>query len=182
MYGGVRGEAGALVAALRVRFPQAVDYVEDAARAGEQGGMVRSRLGRTCPPPSERWRALLAGQADAAADDDRRPGQAARDRGRFTRNFVVQASAADWALVLLAALRRRLADLAGAAAAAGEAAPELVFFQHDEVVVHCPEPAADAVRQAVTGAAAEASDLVFPVTAVRFPLEIAVVERYADAK
>ena len=39
------------------------------------------------------------------------PGRASRARGRFTRNFVVQASAADWALVLLAALRRRLAAL-----------------------------------------------------------------------
>jgi DNA polymerase I len=200
MYGGVRGEAGALVAALRVRFPQAVGYVEDAARAGEQGGVVRSRLGRTCPPPSARWRAVLAGQDEAAAsaaadgsidgagegsrdgDRGRRAGQAARDRGRFTRNFVVQASAADWALVLLAALRRRLAGLADAAGAASTAAPELVFFQHDEVVVHCPRPAADAVVQAITSAAVEASDLVFPGTEVRFPLEIAVVERYADAK
>jgi DNA polymerase-1 len=182
MYGGVRGEAGALVAALRVRFPQAVGYVEDAARAGEQGGVVRSRLGRTCPSPSDRWRALLAGPVEPDADPAgvRRAGQAARDRGRFTRNFVVQASAADWALVLLAALRRRLAELA--AAAPGEAPAELVFFQHDEVMVHCPRPAADAVVQAVTSAATEASDLVFPGTEVRFPLETAIVDRYADAK
>ncbi|MEN3357996.1 MAG: polymerase [Mycobacteriales bacterium] len=187
MYGGVRGEAGALVAALRVRFPQAVGYVEDAARAGEQGAVVRSRLGRTCPPPSERWLALLGGPAGAEAggeaDADAGPrrgggvaGQAARDRGRFTRNFVVQASAADWALVLLAALRRRLAALDS------EPAPELVFFQHDEVVVHCPEAAAGAVVDAVTGAAAEASDLVFPGTDVRFPLTPTVVTCYADAK
>ena len=38
-------------------------------------------------------------------------GRAARARGRFTRNFVVQASAADWALVLLAGLRSRLSEL-----------------------------------------------------------------------
>jgi DNA polymerase-1 len=189
MYGGVRGEAGALVAALRVRFPQAVGYVEDAARAGEQGGVVRSRLGRTCPPPSARWLAA-AGQAnpDGLEEPDpdpggaRRAGQAARNRGRFTRNFVVQASAADWALVLLAALRRRLAGLAGAAAAAGEPPAELVFFQHDEVVVHCPAAVAGAVTDAITEAAAEASALVFPGTAVQFPVQTAVVQRYVDAK
>ena len=43
----------------------------------------------------------------------------------------MQASAADWTAVMLAALRRRL--LEGAAPGA-----EIVFFQHDEVVLHCP--------------------------------------------
>ena len=92
--------------------------MEDAARAGEEGRLVRSWLGRTCPPPSDRWRELVAGP-----DGDR----AARDRGRFTRNFVVQATAAEWALTLMAVLRGLLPDPA-----------RLVFFQHDEVMVHCP--------------------------------------------
>jgi DNA polymerase-1 len=98
--------------------------------------------------------------------------RAARDRGRFTRNFVVQASAADWALVLLAAVRRRLAAEAG----------HLVFFQHDEVVVHCPSDDADRVAAEVRDAAAESGRLVFGDTAVRFPLSVAVVDCYADAK
>ncbi|KWX10871.1 3'-5' exonuclease, partial [Carbonactinospora thermoautotrophica] len=98
----------------------------------------------------------------------------ARSRGRFTRNFVVQASAADWALVLLAALRRRLAALA--------AGPHLVFFQHDEVVVHCPRPLAGEVTAAVAEAGAEARRLVFGDTPVRFPLDTAAVDCYADAK
>jgi hypothetical protein len=51
-----------------------------------------------------------------------------RARGRFTRNFVVQATAAEWAFVSLATLR---AALAGTTA-------EIVLFVHDEVVVHCP--------------------------------------------
>ena len=92
--------------------------------------------------------------------------------GRFTRNFVVQASAADWALVLLAAVRRRLAGEAG----------QLVFFQHDEVVVHCPRDDADRVAAEVRDAAAESGRLVFGDTAVRFPLSVAVVDCYADAK
>jgi DNA polymerase-1 len=175
MYGGTSGGAAAMVATLRSRFPRAIGYVEDAARTGEQGGVVRSRLGRTCPLPSERWQQLLVGTVGEPAVDEagsKRAGQVARDRGRFTRNFVVQGSAADWANVLIAALRRRLAGTAA----------ELVFFQHDEVVVHCPADGAPAAVEAVTGAAAEATNLVFPGTSVRFPMEAATVECYADAK
>ncbi len=178
MYGGVRGEAGALVAALRARFPLAGGYVEQAAQTGERGGLVRSRLGRTCPPPSTDWWARQAAAAEPGADPAtvRQAGQAARDRGRFTRNFVIQASAADWALVLLAAARRRLA-----AARPRQPAPELVFFQHDEVVVHTPAAAAETVVAAVTEAAAESTRLVFPGSPVPFPLDVAVVACYADA-
>ncbi len=168
MYGGTSGGAGPLLAKLRKRFPQAVDYVEAAARAGEEGQVVRSRLGRTSPPPSESWRALV-GSPDA---DERRSRQAARDWGRFTRNFVVQASAADWALTVLATLRQRLAGTAA----------QLVFFVHDEVMVHCPTPIAHDVAAAVESAAADASRLVFGDTPVRFPLAATVVDCYADAK
>ena len=109
---------------------------------------------------------------------------------------MVQASAADWALVLLAALRRRLAALP--VPSSGESppgdpeptpagrwnplAPQLVFFQHDEVLVHCPEAMAQAVVAAIAEAAAEAGRAVFGVTQVRFPMTTAVVSSYADAK
>ena len=108
MYGGAGGEAGQLLAVLRQRFPAASGYVEAAARAGEEGRVVRSVLGRTCPPPSDRWRALTEEAADPDADRDPQAGRASRARGRFTRNFVVQASAADWALVMLVCLRAGL--------------------------------------------------------------------------
>jgi DNA polymerase I len=206
MYG---GDVGQLMMVLRRRFPAAVGYVEAAAHTGEEGGLVRSQLGRTCPPPSPGWLEVTgpaamprpaeagwleptgpaggagpqgaswpeptdpgAGPADPAAGPVFRGRRAARDRGRFTRNFVVQASAADWALVLLAAVRRRLA---------GQAA-HLVFFQHDEVVVHCPRDDAAAVADHVREAAAESGRLVFGNTPVRFPLSVAVVDCYADAK
>ena len=112
MYGGAGGEASQLLAVLRRRFPRADAYVEAAARAGEEGRVVRSRLGRSCPPPSAQWRGLTASADDPDADDQRAR-RSLRARGRFTRNFVVQASAADWALVLLAGLRRRLAAMGG---------------------------------------------------------------------
>jgi DNA polymerase-1 len=185
MYG---GDVGSLMTVLRRRFPAAVGYVEAAARAGEEGALVRSRLGRTCPPPSTAWLAATsrpaapepAAEADAEAGARRR---AARDRGRFTRNFVVQASAADWALVLLAAVRRRLADRPeGLGPPDRPSGPHLVFFQHDEVVVHCQRQDADRVAAAVGDAAEESRRLVFGDTAVRFPLSVAVVGCYADAK
>ena len=179
--------------------------------------MVRSRLGRTCPPPSAAWRGLTAAPDDPETGDQT-AGRSLRARGRFTRNFVVQASAADWALVLLAGLRSRLAalsipnenapapptsaarpdgypmaalaehavvgaELAGSVEAGPElAGPELVFFQHDEVVVHCPEAAAESVVAAIGEAAQEAGRLVFGDTPVRFPVSTAVVACYADAK
>ena len=96
---------------------------------------------------------------------------AGRARGRFTRNFVIQATAAEWALVLLATLR---AALEGTKA-------ELVLFVHDEVVVHCPADEADAVVAAVHESAATAGRLLFGGTTVRFPLDVSVVESYADA-
>ena len=196
MYGGAAGQARQLLAVLRHRFPLAAQYVELAARAGEEGKVVRSRLGRTCPPPSSDWRGLTAEPDDPGAEDPR-AGRSVRARGRFTRNFVVQASAADWAVVFLAGLRRRLAlvslpyatGVVPATASAGppgaDAAgpqPRLVFFQHDEVIVHCPEGLADDVVSAVSEAAAEAGRLVFGPTPVRFPVTTAVVTSYADAK
>ncbi|MEV5407655.1 bifunctional 3'-5' exonuclease/DNA polymerase [Thermopolyspora sp. NPDC052614] len=162
MYGGASGDAPKLLAIMRQRFPQAYAFVEDAARAGEEGRLVRSWLGRSCPPPSERWRELVSGPEGA---------RAARDRGRFTRNFVVQGTAAEWALTLLAVLRGLLPDPA-----------RLVFFQHDEVMVHCPRDQAEQVIALVGRAADQATRLLFGDTPVRFPMEAVAVTCYADAK
>lgn len=160
MYGQTTGEVRPLLDVLRRRFPDAMRLVESAARTGEAGGLVRSRLGRTSPPPSRERQDMSDGDA--------------RAWGRFTRNFVIQASAAEWALAMLASLRLRLAALGGG--------PRLVFFQHDEIVVHTPQEQAGAVEAAVTEAAGEASRLVFGPTPVLFPLETHVVQCYADAK
>ena len=187
MYGGTGGDGARSLALLRRRFPHASAFVESAARAGEEGRVVRSVLGRTCPPPSAAWRSLTSEGGDPESVRDPGAGAAARSRGRFTRNFVVQASAADWAIVLLALLRARLADIGGVSgngdtAAPDDGRPELVFFQHDEVIVHCREAQATEVVAAVDAAAAGAARLVFGATAVSFPMTTAVVSCYADAK
>jgi DNA polymerase-1 len=200
MYGGAAGEARQLLAVLRHRFPLAAQYVEAAARAGEEGKVVRSRLGRTCPPPSQAWRGLTA-EPDDPDSAEPTAGRSVRARGRFTRNFVVQASAADWAVVFLAELRRRLALFsmqnagpvqpasppgrlsgAGPTAMGGDRQPRLVFFQHDEVIVHCPQELAQDVVTTVGEAASQAGWLVFGPGPVRFPVTTAVVDSYADAK
>ncbi|MEU6779805.1 bifunctional 3'-5' exonuclease/DNA polymerase [Nonomuraea angiospora] len=162
MYGGTSGDAPKLLAVMRQRFPKAYQFVEDAAKEGEEGRLVRSWLGRTSPPPSPRWKELVSGPEGA---------RAARDRGRFTRNFVVQATAAEWALALMAVLRGLLPEPA-----------RLVFFQHDEVMVHCPAEQAEEVIAAVASAAVEATRLLFGATPVRFPMEAVAVSSYADAK
>ncbi|GHJ34656.1 bifunctional 3'-5' exonuclease/DNA polymerase [Streptomyces sp. TS71-3] len=230
IYGQTSGDGLKNLAALRRRFPTAVAYVDEAARAGEEGRLVRTWLGRTCPPvtppgadgepagldeagipqedggpdPAAGWPGAgapgpaglsgvegLRGGAygsgagvSQGADGDGeagggRPGRgsggpaaAARARGRFTRNFVVQGSAADWALLMLAALRSRCSPLAA----------EIVFFQHDEVMVHCPAGEAERVSAAIQEAADEAGRLTFGESPVRFTFTTAVVECYADAK
>jgi DNA polymerase-1 len=191
MYGGTGGDGGHSLALLRRRFPQASDFVEAAARAGEEGRVVRSVLGRTCPPPSAAWRTVTGESGDPEAGRDPDASRASRARGRFTRNFVVQASAADWALVLLATLRTTLAGWPGAGQPDGSRpspwpgdgqTPQLVFFQHDEVLVHCPAGRSDEVVGAIQAAAATATRLVFGATEVTFPMTTAVVDCYADAK
>ncbi|WP_328439278.1 bifunctional 3'-5' exonuclease/DNA polymerase [Streptomyces sp. NBC_00444] len=183
VYGQTSGDGLKNLAALRRRFPKAVAYVDDAAREGEEGRLVRTWLGRTCPPAAGATDATTeeAGipqddPADAPPGDDAWvPGYAstnARARGRFARNFVVQGSAADWTLLLLAALRQACAGMAA----------ELVFFQHDEVIVHCPEEEAETVVAAIREASDLAGRLTFGETPVRFPFTTAVVECYADAK
>ncbi|HWD78581.1 MAG TPA: bifunctional 3'-5' exonuclease/DNA polymerase [Kribbella sp.] len=170
IYGQTSGDGLKNLAMLRKRFPQAVAYVDDAARLGEEGRLVRTYLGRTCPPAGHALdAALLEGPpADLPATDPRH----ARARGRFTRNFVVQGSAADWALLMLAALRQTLTPLKA----------ELVFFQHDEVIVHCPAEEAPEVTEAIQQASDLAGTLTFGPTPTNFAFTTATVEVYADAK
>jgi DNA polymerase-1 len=175
MYGATSGEAGRLMPQLARIYPRAVGFVERAARDGEAGRTVTSRLGRSSPPPSERW---FRSQRSTSAEEQRRADAIARSRGRFTRNFVVQGSAADWAACWLAELRRRLRTMR----AGGSAAGELVFFLHDEVMVHAPDSAVDACILAIEEAATAAKELLFGPIPVEFPVSVAVVDSYDNAK
>lgn len=186
MYGATTGESGRLLPRLRRTFPRAMRLVDEAARTGEDGGVVHTWLGRTSPAAGESWRALQSRASDAAASgvDETRARRSARDRGRFTRNFVVQGTAAEWALAWLADLRARLAalpevDATRAAPASGPVfrrRPHLAFFLHDEIVVHTPLEHADAVADAVRESAASAGRLLFGTFPIDFPLDLRIGE------
>ncbi|WP_141494150.1 bifunctional 3'-5' exonuclease/DNA polymerase [Kytococcus schroeteri] len=182
MYGSTTGEAGALMPRLRRAYPRAIGLVDAAAAAGERGEAVSTWLGRTSPPPPRRWHRAqeAAQQPGASAEVERRARSMAREWGRFTRNFVVQGTAAEWALCWMGHLRRRLDD--GYRHLPADERPQLVYFLHDEVIVHAPADLADEVAEHVRQAARSAGELLFPSSAVDFPLSVAVVESYDRAK
>ncbi len=176
MYGATTGDSAALMPRLERAFPQAIAMVEAAARAGERGEVVTTWLGRSSPPPSEWWReAVAAASVEGAGPEEARAARSARrDWGRFTRNFIVQGTAAEWALCWMAALRRRLLTIPGR--------PHLVFFLHDEVLVHTPEAVADQVAEAVRESGVEAGRLLFGDMPDDFALTVSMVDTYAQAK
>ncbi|MBS2937860.1 bifunctional 3'-5' exonuclease/DNA polymerase [Nocardioides sp. J2M5] len=175
MYGATSGESGRMVADLSRRYPRAFGLVEEAARVGERGQVVRTLLGRGCPALGGSWRDEPDAPPDDLTDLDRRR----RAYGRFTRNFVVQGTGAEWALCWVADLRNRLWALGDDGPV--EARPHLVFFLHDEVVVHAPAELADAVVAAVRDAADGAARLLFRDLPIDFPLSVSVVRSYAEA-
>ena len=181
IYGGTTGESGRMRPRIERAFPRAMAFVEEAARAGERGEVVRTRLGRSSPPGRHADAGGDGGDEIRSDDEVRRDRTDARSWGRFTRNFVVQGTAAEWALCWMGALRRRLWEL-GEAGQALTARPHLVFFLHDELIVHAPEALAPAVETALREVAAEAGRLLFGEAPVEFALTVATVDRYADAK
>jgi DNA polymerase I len=180
MYGGTRGESGRMLPRLTRRYPRAIELVEQAARTGERGGVVHTLLGRGSPAPTGPWAQSGAELGEPADDGGSREDRDRHRRswGRFTRNFVVQGTAAEWALCWLADLRNRLWALG---TGGPTVRPHLVFFLHDEVVIHTPEALADVVAAQVRRSAADAGRLMFGSFPVDFPLDVAVVESWADA-
>ncbi|GAA1847076.1 bifunctional 3'-5' exonuclease/DNA polymerase [Microlunatus capsulatus] len=179
LYGATSGEAGQLMPRLLRSYPRATGHVEEAARAGERGEVVTTWLGRSSPPPPESWHRVQqrASLPEATPADQRRARSQARDQGRFTRNFVVQGTAAEWALCWLADLRRRLRALEPV----DGVRPALVYFLHDEVIVETPEALAGAVEEAVRAAARRAGELLFGRFPVEFALDVQCVQSYAEA-
>ncbi|GAB2859484.1 bifunctional 3'-5' exonuclease/DNA polymerase [Nocardioides pacificus] len=175
MYGATSGESGRMVAGLTKRYPAAFGLVEEAARAGERGDVVRTLLGRGSPSVGD----AFDRDPDQPPPDLEADARLRRAHGRFTRNFVVQGTGAEWALCWLADLRNRLWELGEGGPLV--ARPHLVFFLHDEVVVHTPIALADAVAEQAAAAAASAGALLFRELAIDFPLNISTVRSYAEA-
>jgi len=188
MYGGTTGESGRMLPRLARAYPAAIAYVEAAARSGEAGATVSTRLGRTSPRPGDAWLDVQdAAGSDEATDAARsRARSAARSWGRFTRNFVVQGTAAEWALCWIGSIRRRLWQLGLDAHSDADAPladrPHLAFFLHDEVMVHTPLDLAEQVGDEIRAAAVEAGRLIFGDAPVQFPVTVATVASYDQAK
>lgn len=183
MYGATTGDSGRLVPRLRKVYPRAMALVDSAARRGEDGGVVSTWLGRSSPRPSDEWSALQARATDADADpaEIAVARRRARDWGRFTRNFVVQGTAAEWSLIWLAEIRHRLHQLpetdrpARASGSLGTRA-HLAFFLHDEVILHVPTEQAGAAADAVREAAAVATRRLFGDFPIDVPLDLRIAE------
>lgn len=183
MYGATTGDSGRLVPRLRKVYPRAMALVDAAARTGEDGGIVSTWLGRSSPRPSAEWMRLQAEATDADADPAvvALARRRARDWGRFTRNFVVQGTAAEWSLIWLAEIRHRLQQIPEvfmAAEASGPFArsPHLAFFLHDEVILHVPQEHAEAAATAVRDAAATATTRLFGSFPIDVPLDLRIAE------
>jgi DNA polymerase-1 len=143
---------------------------------------VHTLLGRGSPLPTGAWaqRGPDLGEPAQVAGSREDADRHRRSWGRFTRNFVVQGTAAEWALCWLGGIRGRLA-----AAFDGpfpEAVPHLVFFLHDEVIVHAPEEDAARVAEIIAEAAADAGRLLFGQRPAVVPLSCSIVTDYAAAK
>ena len=176
MYGATSGESGRLMPQLKATYPQAVGLVEWAAAQGEAGAGVATFLGRGTPQAPEGW---LKSRSRASTEAEQRAVEAeGRSRGRFTRNFIVQGTAAEWALCWMGELRRRMV----AGRAAGVDTGELVFFLHDEIMLHVPAAQAQAVVDLVHESARSASELLFGKIPVDFPVTAVVVDSYDQAK
>lgn len=183
MYGATTGEGGRLVPRLRKVYPRAMALVDKAARTGEDGGVVSTWLGRSSPRPSAQWAELQSRATGADAD----PAEVAvarrraRDWGRFTRNFIVQGTAAEWSLIWLAEIRHRLqrapeSALPAAASGPFSRRPHLAFFLHDEVILHVPEEQAEAAADAVRVAASVATRRLFGDFPIDVPLDLRIAE------
>ncbi|WP_337004925.1 MULTISPECIES: bifunctional 3'-5' exonuclease/DNA polymerase [unclassified Microbacterium] len=183
MYGATTGDSGRLVPRLRKVYPRAMALVDAAARTGEDGGVVSTWLGRSSPRPSAEWMRLQSEATGADADPAvvALARRRARDWGRFTRNFVVQGTAAEWSLIWLAEIRHRLQQIPegfAEAPASGPFAhsPHLAFFLHDEVILHVPQEHADVAAAAVRDAAAVATTRLFGSFPIDVPLDLRIAE------
>ena len=171
MYGQTSGAAGATLATMERAYPVATAFLVDAARRGAAGEDVRTAGGRRIRVPPVEDVPVEAGEA---ALDRARQQRAAR--GRYARNAVVQGSAAELFKAWAATVRSRLL-------ASGEG--EVVLCLHDELLLSVRDDAARDVAAGVVADLAAASSRWCRAVGrrpVRFTADVAVVERWSQAK
>ncbi|MDY3049009.1 MAG: bifunctional 3'-5' exonuclease/DNA polymerase [Rothia sp. (in: high G+C Gram-positive bacteria)] len=177
MYGATSGQAGQLLPHLKRMFPAAISLTEAAAEVGLRGGQVTTFLGRTSPAPSHAWFQAQAQQATAA--DERAARSAARAHSRFTRNFLIQGTAAEWALIWMAQIRKALRT---ERRFGRRMQTRLVYFLHDEIMLYGPAAEASRAAEIVRESAAQAAELIFGPSDVEFPVTVVSTDDYSQAK
>jgi DNA polymerase-1 len=162
MYGQTTGDGARALRRLEAAYPVAMAYLADAYRSGHAGRDLRTYGGRLVPMSS-------IGPGDIGTSEDR--GVAAA-RGRYGRNALVQGAAAELFKVWAVTVRAR-----GARHGA-----QVVLCLHDELLVHVGAESAGSVAQLLDDCLGEAVHHWAPGGSVRFLADIAVVERWSDAK
>ncbi|WP_338073732.1 DNA polymerase [Kineococcus siccus] len=157
MYGQTSGAAGEALRRMEEAYPTALAHLRAAEAAGREGRDVRTYGGR------------LLRLADAAASG---ADAAFAARGRFARNAVVQGAAAELFKAWAATVRAGLAGTGG----------RIVLCLHDELLLHVPTADAGAAVDLLHGALAQTAHRWAAGSGVRFVAEVAVVQRWSQAK
>ncbi len=162
MYGQTTGDGARALRRLEAAYPVAMGYLADAYRSGQARRDLRTHGGRLVRMGS-------GGPGDIAASDER---GAAAARGRYGRNALVQGAAAELFKVWAVTVRAR----------GGRHGAQIVLCLHDELLVHVGAERAVTVAQLLDDCLQDAVRHWGSDGSVRFLADIAVVERWSDAK
>ncbi len=168
MYGQTTGDGARALRRLEAAYPVAMAYLAEAYRLGQAGRDLRTYGGRLVRMSSG------AAGASGAAGGSGVTGDwgAAAARGRYGRNALVQGAASELFKVWAVTVRAR----------GGRHGARIVLCLHDELLVHVGTESAVAVAQLLDDCLQEAVHHWAPNGAVRFLADIAVVQRWSDAK
>jgi DNA polymerase-1 len=161
MYGQRSGAAGEALKGLERAYPVAMAHLDRAYAAGARGEPVHTWGGRLV-------------RTDHSIEEHPVGSNPAVDagRGRFARNAVIQGSAAELFKAWAATVRATTRDLGA----------EIVLCLHDELLVHAPEEAAQAVVARLRGALDASARRWTGSDSVRFVADVSVVRRWSEAK
>jgi DNA polymerase-1 len=161
MYGQTTGDGARALRRLETAYPVAMAYLADAYRSGQAARDLRTYGGR-----------LVQMSSGGTGSGDGEGWGATAARGRYGRNALVQGAAAELFKIWAVTLRAR----------GGRHGAQIVLCLHDELLVHVGTESAVVVAQLLDDCLQEAVRHWAPDGAVRFLADIAVVERWSDAK
>ena len=161
MYGQTSGVAGQALRGLETAYPVAMKYLGDADKSGQAGVDLRTYGGR-----------LIRMWPDSPGADDRSLRSSAAARGRYARNAMVQGAAAELFKVWAVIVRSRVGEFGG----------QIVLCLHDELLVHVPVLAGEAVKDLLNECLQHAAHVWAPGIPVRFVADASVIQRWSDAK